>query len=278
MPEGHTVHRYARLHHKAFAGRTLRVDSPQGRFAGAAELDGRRLERVEAYGKHLFYRFAEDRLLHVHLGLFGRFRRFPAARAPEPAPATRLRLGSERAVVHLSGPTACELIDEDELAALLARLGPDPLRSHDADPERAWAALQRRRSPVGQALLDQAVVAGVGNVYRAEVLFRAGIHPSRPACELDRAEFAALWADLVALLRAGERSGRIVTVEPAHVGVATRAQVPEDARVYVYRRAGEPCRRCRTTIVSWSLGGRPVSACPSCQAASTAAAAAEPAS
>lgn len=278
MPEGHTAHRCARLHHKAFAGRALRVDSPQGRFAGAAALDGCRLDSVEAYGKHLFYRFAGERLLHVHLGLFGRFHRFSAARAPEPSPATRLRLASERAVVHLSGPTACELIEEDELAALLARLGPDPLRLHDADPERAWAALQRRRSPVGQALLDQAVVAGVGNVYRAEVLFRAGVHPDRPAHEIDRAEFAALWDDLVALLRLGERSGRIVTVEPAHVGAATRAQVPDDARVYVYRRAGAACRICHTTIVAWPLGGRTVSACPSCQAAGVEVAATEPAS
>lgn len=269
MPEGHTAHRYARLHHKAFAGRTLRVDSPQGRFADAAALDGRRLEGVEAYGKHLFYRFAGERRLHVHLGLFGRFRRFPASRAPEPGPATRLRLGSERAVVHLSGPTACELIDDGRVTALLARLGPDPLRPHDADPQRAWAALQRRRTAIGQALLDQGVVAGVGNVYRAEALFRAGIHPSRPARDLDRAEFAALWADLVALLRAGERSGRIVTVEPAHVGAPTRARVPDDARVYVYRRAGEPCRRCGAVIEAWPLGGRTVSACPVCQPPAT---------
>lgn len=264
MPEGHTLHRYARLHRQALAGRPVAVDSPQGRFVDAAEIDGRFLETVEAYGKHLFYRFEGARLLHVHLGLFGRFRRFRPARAPEPSPATRVRMTADGAVVHLSGPIACELVDDAAVEQLLARLGPDPLRT-DADPERAWAAVQRRRSAVGRALLDQTVVAGVGNVYRAEVLFRAGIHPERPARELDRAEFDALWADLAALLRAGERSGRIVTVEPAHVGAATRARVPDDARVYVYRRGGEPCRRCGTTIASWTLGGRTVSACRVCQ-------------
>lgn len=266
MPEGHTLHRYARLHRQALAGRPLGVDSPQGRFADAGEIDGRVLETVEAYGKHLFYRFEGARSLHVHLGLFGRFRRFRPARAPEPSPATRVRLTADGAVVHLSGPIACELVDDAAMEELLARLGPDPLRA-DADPERAWAALRRRRAALGRALLDQAVVAGVGNVYRAEVLFRAGIHPDRPARELDRAEFDALWADLAALLRAGERSGRIVTVEPAHVGATTRARVADDARVYVYRRGGEPCRRCDATIASWTLGGRTVSACPVCQPA-----------
>jgi formamidopyrimidine-DNA glycosylase len=264
MPEGHTLHRYARLHRKALAGRPVRVDSPQGHFTGSSELDGRRLETVDAHGKHLFYRFAGGRLLHVHLGLFGQFRRFPAGRAPEPTPATRLRLAGDGAVLHLSGPIACELTDEAGADALVARLGPDPL-DRGADGERAWAALQRRRTPVAQALLDQSVIAGVGNVFRAEVLFRAGIPPDRPARGLTRAGFEQVWADLARLMRAAERSGRIVTVEPAHLGARTRAEVPDDVRCYVYRRAGEPCRRCGELVVAWPLGGRSVYACPSCQ-------------
>lgn len=264
MPEGHTTHRLARLHRLAFTGDRVRCDSPQGKFTDVGELDGCRLDDVEAYGKHLFYRFDGAALLHVHLGLFGRFRRYAVARAPAPSGATRLRLRTERAEVHLSGPAACELFDDDQRAALLARLGPDPLR-RDAHADDAWAALQRRRSAIGQALLDQAVIAGIGNVYRAEALFRAGIHPDRPAAQLTRDEFDALWADLVGLLRLGERSGRIVTVEPHDVRVTTPAHVPDDARMYVYRRAGEPCRRCGATVVAWPLGGRTVSACPSCQ-------------
>ena len=84
MPEGHTIHRAARRQRRELGGQTLRASSPQGRFAeGAAALDGRRLEGVDAVGKHLFYRFDDGEVLHVHLGLFGRFRHHPAP-APEP--------------------------------------------------------------------------------------------------------------------------------------------------------------------------------------------------
>lgn len=257
MPEGHTIHRCARLHARALRGHAVEADSPQGRFAdGAATVSGRALEAVDAHGKHLLYRFAPDLTLHVHLGLFGRFRRFRAASEPEPSPATRLRLRGDGVVLHLSGPSACELLDAEAEAALRARLGPDPLRG-DADPERFVAALARRRAPIGQVLLDQAVVAGVGNVYRAEVLHRAGIDPFRPARALTPEEAQALWDDLVVLLRAGERSGRIVTVDGA--------SRDGGERVHAYRRAGEPCTRCGQAITSARLAGRTIFSCPSCQ-------------
>lgn len=266
MPEGHTIHRYARLHRQALGGRQVRVDSPQGRFAGgAARIDGSVLADVTGYGKHLLYHF-DAGTLHVHLGLFGRFRSFPTASAEPPGAATRLRLRTDDWAAHLSGPAACELLDADAEDALLARLGPDPLRP-DADPQRAWEALQRRRAPIGQALLDQAVIAGIGNVFRAEALFRAGVRPDRSARDLAREEFDALWADLAALLTVAERSGRIVTVDPADVGADSVEEVPDDARVNVYRRADEPCRRCGAPVASWRLGGRTVFACPVCQPA-----------
>jgi endonuclease VIII len=128
-----------------------------------------------------------------------------------------------------------------------------------------WAALQRRRIAIGAALLDQSVVAGIGNVFRAEALFLAGVHPDRPARDVTRGEFEALWRILRVQLRAGERSGRIVTVIPAEVGAPNRANVPDAERVYVYRRTGQPCRRCGTPVTSWPLGGRSISACPACQ-------------
>jgi endonuclease VIII len=268
VPEGHTIHRLARLHRRALVGRVVAADSPQGRFAeGAARLDGATATATEAWGKHLFHRYTgrggDPLTLHVHLGLFGRWRthRLPG---PEPTPGTRLRLRTDAAVLHLAGATAVELVDPDAEAAILARLGPDPLRA-DADPERAWAALQRRRSPIGAALMDQSVLAGVGNVYRAEVLFLCGVHPDRPAREVSREEWECLWAHAVRLLRAGERAGRIVTVDPAEVGAPSAAKVPGSARVYVYRRTGEPCRRCGTPVGRWEMAARRVYACPTCQ-------------
>ena len=128
MPEGHTIHRTARDHHRLFAGSQLAVSSPQGRFRlGARKLDGQVLASVEAYGKHLFYLW-ERAILHVHLGLYGKFRQH---RCPPPAPrgAVRLRvIGYERAF-DLNGPTACEIISQKALDAVHNRLGPDPLRT-----------------------------------------------------------------------------------------------------------------------------------------------------
>lgn len=265
MPEGHTIHRYARLHRATLVGDALVVWSPQGRFdAGARRLDGSRVDDVEAHGKHLFYRWSVDgapATLHVHLGLFGRFRTHRDL-APEPTPGTRLAVSTHDTVLYLSGPTACDLVDPDQEAQLRARLGPDPLRDDDPDP--AFAALGRRRVGIGQTLLDQRVIAGVGNVYRAELLFLLGVHPDTPSRQIDRSTFDRLWALLRTLLSDGERRGRIVTVQPEDRD-RPPSRLARYERLYVYGRGGQPCRRCATTIVSWELGGRTVSACPTCQ-------------
>lgn len=264
MPEGHTIHRLAREHRAALGGQAIAVDSPQGRFSdGAALLDGRVLNAVKAQGKHLLYRFADAPALHVHLGLFGKFNTFRNG-LPIPTPGTRLRLRAGDVTIHLAGCTACELLDPVEQARLLARLGPDPL-ARRPDGEQVWRALQRRRVPIGAALLDQGVLAGIGNVFRAEGLFSCGIHPDRPANALGREEFDDLWTTLVQMLKAGVRRGRIVTVTPADVGARSLARVPPGEGLYVYRRGGLPCRRCGTAIVSWPLAGRTISACPTCQ-------------
>ncbi|MGB1527266.1 MAG: DNA-formamidopyrimidine glycosylase family protein, partial [Miltoncostaeaceae bacterium] len=136
MPEGHTIHRAARKHADLLAGAAVGAESPQGRFMeGARAIDGCVLEGVDAHGKHLLYRFPDDLTLHVHLGLFGRFFTHRGA-PPEPRGAIRLRLSGQDGAIDLRGPTACELVEPPEVEALLARLGPDPLRA-DADPERA---------------------------------------------------------------------------------------------------------------------------------------------
>lgn len=241
----------------------LRASSPQGRFAeGAALLDGTVLEGTEAHGKHLLLRFAGDRAVHVHLGLYGSFR-FGPAPAPPPRGALRLRLEGEREYADLRGPTACSLLTPEEWAAIGARLGPDPLRA-DADPERARARVTRSRSALAALLMDQSVVAGIGNVYRAEILFRARIQPYRPGRALEDLEWAALWSDLVTLMRAGVRAGRIITTRPEHRSRAAGRVRAEDA-FYVYRRAGLPCRICGTVVLRELLLTRNLFWCPSCQ-------------
>ncbi|HVM14907.1 MAG TPA: hypothetical protein VM287_11340, partial [Egibacteraceae bacterium] len=187
--------------------------------------------------------------LHVHLGLFGTFRSF-ADGAPEPTEGTRLALRTDAVTVYLAGPTVCALIDPCAEEAIRRRLGPDPLR-RDADPAVAYAALRRRRVPIGAALLDQGVVAGIGNVYRAEALFVCGIDPHRPAHSLTRGEFDLLWETLVAMLRKGVRQGRIVTAG-------------RNGR-FVYRRLGEPCRRCGAPVLGQDMAGRTIFFCGSCQ-------------
>jgi len=263
VPEGHTIHRLARDHTPVLVGRPVSASSPQGRFAeGAALLSGRVLEDVEPYGKHLFYGFAGDVLLHVHLGLYGSFTKGTGP-PPEPRGALRLRMTTGEHWVDLRGPTACEVFTPAERDAVLARLGPDPLR-RDADPDLAWARLSRSRRTVGELLMDQSVLAGIGNVYRAEVLFRAGLSPFRPGREVPRRLWELMWPDVVTLLRAGVRAGRIVTTERAD---RDRRSGPARAgdRTYVYRRQGLPCRRCGTEVRTQVMVGRNLFWCPVCQ-------------
>ena len=268
MPEGHTLHRLARRHRTLFARRPVRVTSPQGRFAdSAALLDGRVLVRAEAHGKHLFHTFGRDEIVHVHLGLYGTF---DEGELPAPAPRgqLRLRLEGETHFADLRGPTACELITRAEAAAVRERLGPDPLR-RDFDPERVWARVSRSASPLATLLMDQKVISGVGNVYRAELLFRHGLDPQTSGKALDRGTWDAMAADLVALMRDGVRKGRIDTVrpedDPRRRGMAARKD-RHGGEVYVYRRAGMACHVCGTEVRTATHAARNLFWCPTCQA------------
>jgi endonuclease-8 len=262
VPEGHTIHRLARDHADWFAGQRVAVSSPQGRFPGAAEVDGRCLEATDAWGKHLFHRYEGGAFVHVHLGLFGRFTTHPV---PPPAPrdTVRMRVVGREHGVDLTGATTCELLDPDEVDAVVDRLGPDPLRP-DADPERGWRALQRRSVGIGRALMDQAVLAGVGNVYRAEVLFVHGLHPEVPSPAVTHDQWQSMWDTLVTWMRYGVRHRRIVTTRPDEIG-RPRSRMRRDQRVHVYRRGH--CRRCGSPIRRWDLAGRWVYACETCQPA-----------
>jgi endonuclease VIII len=273
MPEGHTLFRLARTLNDHFAERVVSVSSPQGRFADAAALlDGTRLEVAESYGKHLFVDFEQERRIHVHLGLYGKLAVHRAEAVP-PVGQVRLRLvadgsdGRSPSYADLRGATACELMTAAEQRALLARLGPDPLRP-DADWTRAWARISTSRAPIGALLMDQSVLAGVGNVYRAEVLFRHRVDPLRPGRTLRRSQVERMWRDLVELMADGVRTGRIETVHPPHDEVAVgpvRAADTGDSPVFVYRRNGLPCFVCGTTVRTEALVGRNLFWCPRCQ-------------
>jgi formamidopyrimidine-DNA glycosylase len=259
MPEGHSLHRLAR-DQQELVGQPAQASSPQGRFtAGAAELDGRCLHGVEAYGKHLRQHYEAGRNLHVHLGMQGKWLRL----RPGPArPQVRLRLSAAATVVwDLIAPTRCEILDDGEWAELVGRLGPDPLRS-DADRDEVWRNLQRYKGPVGAALLDQAVVAGIGNVLRAETLFLAGIHPSRPAAGLAPSEFDRWWVVARRVMQRAVEDGRILT---ADLDDHARAGVAEHEARMVYRQ--DFCRSCGTAVEASVIGGRDAFACPSCQPA-----------
>ncbi len=298
MPEGHVIHRLAAELDHAFAGRTVTVTSPQGRFAhSAALLDGTRMRAAEAYGKHLMIDFsplpspeggdgsaaAPDALgagsepfegpvdgrgpfLHIHLGLIGKLRWV----RPGPvvgADTLRLRIETEEHAAELRGPQTCGLIGPAELAAQVAALGPDPLRA-DADPDRGWARLHRSGRSVASLLMDQRVTAGVGNIYRAEVLFRQRIHPETPGNQLSRRAWNRIWADLVELMPQGVRHGRIDTVRTEHSPEVTGRDPRVDrhgGEVYVYRRAGQPCLVCGREVSLREFEGRNLYWCARCQ-------------
>ncbi|MDN4172675.1 zinc finger domain-containing protein [Nocardioides sp. SOB77] len=271
MPEGHTLHRLALDLSEAFAGHVVRVGSPQGRFAESAALvDGQLLEGAEAWGKHLFVEFPAERFVHVHLGLYGKLDvHTGVVDVPDPVGQVRMRIvrGDGTAYADLRGATTCELVTAAQRDQVVERSGPDPIRP-DADPDRAWGRIRRSRAPIGGLLMDQTVLAGVGNVYRAEVLFRHRMHPLRPGTTLRRGQWQAMWDDLVVLMAEGVRTGRIDTVRPEHTPEAMGRPPRKDdhgGEVYVYRRHGQPCLVCGSKVRTEVLQGRNLFWCPRCQ-------------
>ncbi|MGE2728867.1 Fpg/Nei family DNA glycosylase [Mycolicibacterium vaccae] len=267
MPEGHTLHRLARRHQRRFGRAPVIVTSPQGRFAdGAAAVSGHVLTRADAWGKHLFHHYDGGRVVHVHLGLYGSFTEWPRPEGgtpPPPVGQVRMRMVGAESGTDLRGPTVCEVIDEAEVDDVVAKLGPDPLRA-DADPALAFRRISKSRRPIGALLMDQTVIAGVGNVYRSELLFRHRIDPFRPGITITADEFDELWRDLVALMKVGVRRGKIVVVEPEHDHGAPSYR-PGRPRTYVYRRADEACRVCGTGVRTTVMEARNLFWCPDCQ-------------
>lgn len=262
MPEGHTIHRLARDQRADLAGRALRVSSAQDRSTDtAALLDGHVLRRTEACGKHLFLTFDSRDVLHVHLGLIGKWFRRTGSPFPAPTATTRLRLASDEVAWDLIGPMLARAITPAEKRAVMATLGPDPLRT-DADPERLWARLQPSDKPVGLLLMEQDVVAGIGNVYRSEVLNIVGVDPRRPGRAVQRDEFEAIWAESVRQLKLGVRRNRIITMRTDELPAPISRLARGEGR-YVYKQ--ERCGRCHTELDIYPLAGRTTWSCPTCQ-------------
>ncbi|MDR6793100.1 endonuclease-8/formamidopyrimidine-DNA glycosylase [Pseudarthrobacter oxydans] len=311
MPEGHSVRRLARQFGDVFGGRRLSVSSPQGRFReGAALLDGHTLLAAEAHGKHLFLHFDNALVLHVHLGLYGAWsfggdstfngsssigapRRVGEQESfadgndddaysgpPAPVGAVRVRLAASNGWADLRGATTCEAITLAETDLVRARLGPDPLVNRRGDAGRFAANLLGRKAPVAALLMDQKIIAGVGNVYRAEVLFRRRLDPWLPGSNLADSEARKLWRDVVSVMNDGVADGRIITTTPrywtangkkakpaAEAAALKSSSFPaRDNAHFVYKRDGLPCRVCRTTVLAADLVGRRLYWCPSCQA------------
>ena len=250
MAEGDTILRLVRRIEAELGGETLSGAAPnqRGRAAGVERLDGMRLDRAEARGKHLLLHF-DGLVLHSHLGMSGSWRLYERGAAWRRArsSAWAVLAGAEREAVEFGGPTlrvlpAAKLRSDPQLA----RLGPDVL-APDFDPAPVVAAMRADPSRgLGDALLDQRLLAGIGNIFKSEACFAAAVDPWRPLGDLSDAELEAV------LLAAREEMLK---------AVETGRHAPR-----VYRRRG-PCPRCGAPIRSRGQGdaNRTTHWCPGCQ-------------
>jgi len=269
MPEGHTVHRSANDFNRLFAGQPLYVVSPQGRFsAGSALVSGVSLVKATAVGKQLFLRFANDLTIRIHLGIYGKWQMRtldPLLEGADIAPVVgevRARFSNTGAMADLRGPTVCEVLTPVEVDQVLKRLGPDPINPDPRgfEAQRFIEKVASSKSTIGQLLMNQAVISGIGNVYRAELLFRAGIDPYTPGNRLTREQVEAIWNDSVALLKVGVKTGFMITRDELTKKRPTKAE-----RNFVYKREGLPCRVCDQEISIAIMAARKLYWCAACQ-------------
>ena len=244
MPEGHLLHRTASEISADLAGQVVAASSPQGRF-DAARVDGCTVVLAEAYGKHLLVHLQDAPSVHVHLGMRGLFLRYPDPTSP-PRGGVRLRLAGPVAW-DLIAPTTCELLDAAGVDRVVGALGPDPLRP-DATTDDAVDRLRAARGPVAAAIVDQAVWAGVGNAWRAELLFLARLDPATPASSLSREQAARLWELTARCMALGRDAGQVVSDPSA----------PDER--WVYKR--DTCRSCGAPVRTAQVGGRTSYSCP----------------
>lgn len=229
-------------------------------------MNGYVVAKVSAYGKHLFITFENELVIHVHLGLYGKWT--IAAGAPvDVRGEIRLRIVGDTHYAELRGPSKCELITVEQMRAVIKNSGVDPLRK-GADPSSTWQRVRASKTAIGAQLMNQQLFAGVGNIYRVEVLFRAGVSPFKPGQALTDEQCDEIWSDLVELMRYGVKHGRIDTVRDEHTPEVMGREPRVDrhgGEVYVYRRAGLLCFVCSTPISAQTMQGRNLYWCASCQ-------------
>lgn len=186
---------------------------------------------------------------------------------PEPVGQVRLRLLTDTAVADLRGAMVCEVLDPDGVAAVIAKQGPDPLLDDSKEAEdRFTATVRKKATPIGLLLMDQSVVSGIGNVYRAELLFRARLNPHTPGRLVPEELVRELWRDWDHLLRIGVETGQMMTMDDLDPDAYHRALANRADRHWVYHREGLPCRVSGTNILMELAAGRKLYWCPVCQA------------
>jgi len=262
MPEGHSVQRTANDFNKKFKGKVLHVDSPQGRFSSEAKLiDGHVFASAKAIGKQLFLKFDNGLTCRVHLGIYGKWR-FISGSQTQMYGQVRARFYNEEFLADLRGPTICEVIDKKAVKAIENRLGPDPT---NPDPrglqkQKFIERVQASSSPIGILLMNQEVISGIGNVYRAEILFRAQISPHASGKSLSIEQINELWLDSVKLMKVGVATGFMTTREER-----LKKRTKKVDRNYVYKREGQKCLRCGGLVSIELMATRKLYWCPGCQ-------------
>lgn len=265
MPEGDTVWNTARMLERALAGQTLTGSEFRVPALSTIDLSGWRVVESASRGKHLLLRLAPPAAgrpitLHSHLRMDGSWRVFGAGQRWRGAPSHLIRAvlrtpASVAVGYHLHELT---LVPTDEEERLVGHLGPDLLgpagRPGGWDPNEAVRRLRARPDrSIGEALLDQRNLAGIGNLYKAETLFLRGVSPWLPVSAVD---------DLDAVVRLAQR---LLAANRGRWTQATTGSLRRGEQNYVFERAGSPCRRCGTVIRRKVLGERITYWCPSCQ-------------
>ncbi|MBA8815954.1 formamidopyrimidine-DNA glycosylase [Microbacterium halimionae] len=225
---------------------------------------------MDAAGENSLASIGAPRKARVHVRMSEQTKGLAEDDAEWPPPIVgqvRLRLLTDSTCADLRGPTACQVQTSDEMAASVAKLGPDPLVDDPAvGEERFVSVVARKPTAIGLLLMDQAVISGIGNVYRAEMLFRARQNPHTPGREVPTATVRELWRDWVRLLSIGVETGQMMTMDDLDPESYRRAMASRDDRHWVYHRAGLPCRVCGTAILLEEAAGRKLYWCPKCQA------------